>query len=259
MNYTIGQVSKALNISVQAIRLYQKKKLIEPTEVNDETGYRYFDEEEMGKIWRIKVLQSAGFQLSEIQALEELSLREIQDVFNEKRTQLNDEIKIKNMSLAYLDRQINAIDIFESDPKIEVKYIKTRYGHAFGLDERPTLYEHLSDLNNVQGDFGVNLEVSFQPSRRISLTVEDMTLKDLFAIYQDDREGASIQEAGLYICYHYKKGMKVKEIYKKLRAYAKENGYTLRGDAIELILINDNLVHQSKYNLFEIQIAVTKD
>lgn len=259
MNYTIGQVSKALNISVQAIRLYQKKNLIEPTEVNDETGYRYFDEEEMGRIWRIKVLQSAGFHLSEIKALEELSLRDIQDVIKEKREQLNDEIKIKNMSLAYLDRQIKAIDIFESDSKISIKYINRRYGHAFGLEDQTTFYDHLLDLSNIKGDLGINLEVSYVPSRRINLTEDGMTLKDLFAIYQDEREGASIQEAGIYICYHYKKGMKIKSIYKKLRAYAKENGYTLRGDAIELILINGNLVHESKYNLFEIQLAVIKD
>lgn len=258
MIYSIGQVSKALNISVQAIRLYQKKHLIVATEVDEETGYRYFNEEEMGKIWRIKVLQSAGFHLAEIKALEALALEDIQEIIKDKRKQLETEIRIKNMSLAYLDRQVEAIEMFESEAQISVKYIKRRHGQAFASDVQTTIFQHLIDLSHIEGDFGINQEVSYLPSRRMSVIGETVVFKDLFAIYLDDRQGHDIQEEGHYICCYCKEGMDVKAVYKAMRAYAKKNGYTLRGDAIERILINDNLVNQSKYNLFEVQMAIGK-
>ncbi|MDM8533968.1 MerR family transcriptional regulator [Clostridiaceae bacterium HSG29] len=257
--YSIGQVSKSLKISVQAIRLYQKKGLIKPTEVDENSGYRYFDEKEMGKLWRIKVLQSAGFELKEIKKLDELTLSSIEAILKIKRDKLQEEIKIKSMALDYLDRQLKAIDIWEKDSNIDIRWIDRRYGFSFGTSKETSLYNHLIELNNVEGTFGVNQEVTYMPSRRLNYVNGKMKFLDLFAIYQDKKTEINYQESGWYICYHKKEGSNIEEIYDNLINYIKENGYTLRGDAIEILLINDNLINDSKYNLREIQIAIIKD
>ena len=43
-------VSKILNLPVKTIRFYEAKGLFKPSKVDEESGYRYFDEKAIEKI-----------------------------------------------------------------------------------------------------------------------------------------------------------------------------------------------------------------
>lgn len=254
--HTIGKLSKTLGISVQSIRMYQKKGLIEPTYIDPETGYRYFADDDFGKLWRIKILQSAGFTLKEIIEIREKTISEIEDIITIKRDELEQTIMEKQVSLDYLNRKIEAIKSYQMPLEIEVKELPDRYGQDFKFDSKASAADYFNDLANIKGKFGMNQEVTHQPSRRTILKDDTVVLKDLFAVHEKYEEGLALQAGGKYICLRIKDRIKTKEAYNLIRMHAKENGYILRGDAIELLLLNNNLVDREDINLKEIQVAI---
>lgn len=255
--YSIGEVASALDVSVQAIRLYQKLGLITPVEINEKTGYRYFDDQAMMDIWRIKVMQSAGFELKEIKGLENKELSEITSLIKKRKHDLGKEILQKKLALKYLERQLKGIELWQQDTAIELRYIENRYGHSFGSVKR-NLFDHIVELNNVEGVVGVNQEVAHLPSRRLKYVDGEMQISDLFAINRKFKEGLAVQEAGWYLCTFSKDRSRRRDSYKKLFKHANEKGYRLRGDAIEIIVMN-NLVTDGRYSLTEIQLAIEFD
>lgn len=254
--YTIGKVSKTLGISVQSIRMYQKKGLVEPSYVDTETGYRYFGDDDFGKLWRVKILQSAGFKLKEIVELNDKSFEEIEALIVVKRNELKQTILEKQISLDYLNRKIEAFSDYKQPAKIQVKMINDRFGQDFLLDREGSAADHFNGLANIIGRYGINQEVAYLPSRRVTITDEGVFLKDLFAIHDRPSAGLSLQKGGPYICLKVKDRADTLEAYDEIKSYAKENDFTLRGDAIELILINNNLVDRDDFRLKEIQVAI---
>ena len=55
--FKIGQVSKILNLPVKTIRFYEEKGLFKPSKVDEESGYRYFDEKAIEKIAQVQFLR----------------------------------------------------------------------------------------------------------------------------------------------------------------------------------------------------------
>ncbi len=70
----IGEVSSLCNISIKTLRFYEEKGLIKPIEVDQFTGYRHYDEQNVKEIYKIQFLKDAGFSLDEIKNFDENSL-----------------------------------------------------------------------------------------------------------------------------------------------------------------------------------------
>jgi MerR family Zn(II)-responsive transcriptional regulator of zntA len=69
----IGELAKYTGMTVEAIRFYEAKGLIEASE-RLPSGYRLFDSNELQKLQFIRRAKSVGFTLSEISELLELRL-----------------------------------------------------------------------------------------------------------------------------------------------------------------------------------------
>jgi len=65
---TIGQVSKKSNISIETIRYYEKRGLLNCPK-RSKAGYRLYEESIFGQLTFIKKAQILGFSLSEIAKL----------------------------------------------------------------------------------------------------------------------------------------------------------------------------------------------
>ncbi len=68
----IGKLAKQVDITVEAIRFYEKSGLIEPPERN-ESGYRNYPEDTVQHVLFIKRAKELGFSLKEVREL--MSLR----------------------------------------------------------------------------------------------------------------------------------------------------------------------------------------
>ncbi|WP_034944332.1 MerR family transcriptional regulator [Erwinia oleae] len=64
MDLSIGEVSERSEVSVRAIRHYDKHGLV--TSIRGSNGYRYFNDQSVTEVRQIRRLIAAGFTLSEI-------------------------------------------------------------------------------------------------------------------------------------------------------------------------------------------------
>ena len=64
--YKIGDFSKIVGIPVRTLRFYDQYKVLQPSVVDNFTGYRYYSEENIIECEMIKLLKSLDFTLEEI-------------------------------------------------------------------------------------------------------------------------------------------------------------------------------------------------
>lgn len=65
----IGEIAEFFNVSRKAIRLYEKKNIIKPVEVDEETGYRYYSVKQVQQLNALLEMKALGFSLDEIKLI----------------------------------------------------------------------------------------------------------------------------------------------------------------------------------------------
>ncbi len=65
MRYSIGSLSKLSGVSIRALHYYDKLGLLRPSEVA-QSGYRYYDDAAVEKLWQILFFRELDFPLNEI-------------------------------------------------------------------------------------------------------------------------------------------------------------------------------------------------
>ncbi len=75
----IGEFSRLAQVSVKALRLYDRLGLIRPAYVDRFTSYRYYGLEQLPRLHRLLALKDLGFSLEEIGRLlqEEVPVAEL--------------------------------------------------------------------------------------------------------------------------------------------------------------------------------------
>ncbi len=118
MKLTIGKLAKQANVTIETIRYYQRKGLLDEP-IKPATGYRLYPSEAIFRIQFIKRAQLCGFALKEI--LELLSLdsghcSDVQKVAETKRQQIDNQIK--NL-MALRDVLDSLVQGCQNNPSIE--------------------------------------------------------------------------------------------------------------------------------------------
>lgn len=65
----IGEIAEFFGVSRKAIRLYEKKGIIKPVEVDTQNGYRYYSAEQVQQLNALLELKALGFSLDEIKTV----------------------------------------------------------------------------------------------------------------------------------------------------------------------------------------------
>ena len=96
---TIKEFASLCGCNPQTLRYYDHVDLLKPMQVDQKSGYRYYDEEQALQFVRIRNLQTAGFTLDEIRGLKEADHDVIYDAFTakikEKEARLQKTIEIR--------------------------------------------------------------------------------------------------------------------------------------------------------------------
>ena len=102
----IGKLAKLSGISVKALHVYEKKNIIKPVYVDENTGYRYYSPDQFRLVEALIGLQDMGFTLDEISRFlsGKCSKEEVSDMFDDKKVLLQEKIwkleaKIKELSV----------------------------------------------------------------------------------------------------------------------------------------------------------------
>lgn len=99
----IGVFSQMMQVTVKTLRYYEQKGLLLPCEVDEWTGYRYYNIEQMQRLNTIRQLQCLGFTLDEIKELYE------EDTHVPSIEQLNKKIKETEQHLQLLVMRRNQL------------------------------------------------------------------------------------------------------------------------------------------------------
>ena len=99
---TRGQLAKKCDVNIEALRYYEKRKLIDPPK-RSETGYRLYTEDDITRIRFIKNAQKLGFSLNEILELLKLRIyknKSCEEAKKKSQAKLEDvESKIKTLKI----------------------------------------------------------------------------------------------------------------------------------------------------------------
>ena len=116
--YSIGEFSDIINVSIYTLRYYEKENLINPKRMDN--GRRTYSEEDIAWIQFIKRLKETGMSIKEIHKYAELravggaTLEKRMEILKNHRCLLQEEIAKASENLNKLDEKIiyyeNAID-----------------------------------------------------------------------------------------------------------------------------------------------------
>ena len=152
--YTTGEFAKRANVSVRAIRYYDDKGLLKPSEVR-ESGYRYYTDLDFIKLQRIIVLKRLGFSLEDIA---EISSRDRDTDFIRESFQL--QLNLIQGKLAELRRMEQTIT--EANECISTSK-EPDWNKLIGLIHLLNMEETLADQykNSVNVDARINLHRNY--------------------------------------------------------------------------------------------------
>lgn len=184
--YSIGEVSKIMGVSIQALRYYSSTNILNPEYVNPSTGYRYYSADQLHFIDRIKYLQKFGLSLKEISTIiNDNDISQLLSILKERELECHEEIKKLNETIENIEwyknyfkyAMENGVNSNNSDVGITyTKYIKKRYMVATKIIE-----------NEPKEDFHIRLH-SIKNSKKLS-TLKYMRQFSYTLNFQDVVEG----------------------------------------------------------------------
>ena len=90
---TINNVAQLLHITPEAVRFYEKKKIVNPQR-DDENSYRYYTQTDIRKLYDCKIYQSMGFSLQEvIDIFDACSEDKLDEMIAEKEARLKEVVE----------------------------------------------------------------------------------------------------------------------------------------------------------------------
>ncbi len=103
--FKIGDFSKISGVTPRMLKYYEEVELLMPSVIDESNGYRYYDEDQLAVIAKIKMLQSIGFSSKEMKSMinDEIPL----EMFSDKKKEISDNIKQE-------EELIRSIEFFEN-------------------------------------------------------------------------------------------------------------------------------------------------
>lgn len=104
---SIGEFSKICGVSTKTLRYYDEIGLINPDEINAESGYRYYSIEQLKKMLYINRLKSYRFSLEEIRTMMQLEEDQSEEMLCSALHKKRNEIQEKLKAFEYLVKQLS--------------------------------------------------------------------------------------------------------------------------------------------------------
>jgi len=109
MRLRIGELAAEVGLTPQAIRFYETRGLLGPSERAGK-GYRYYGEEELARVRKLQALQAMGLSLDDIAHVLPLYYEDPTGVAGKKKI-----IELLRRQLAETDRKLAAIQTFRDE------------------------------------------------------------------------------------------------------------------------------------------------
>jgi len=137
----IGEIAGFFNVSVKAIRVYEKMGILKPVKVDENTGYRYYSADQVKQLDALLELREIGFSLAEIKDLLESGVtgERYMELLVHKKIMWQDKMSEAQEKIACIDEITERMQ--ESTPPIKL--------HELTEDERAHLLSRMVCLENL--------------------------------------------------------------------------------------------------------------
>ena len=146
----IGEIAAFFEVSVKALRIYEKMGILSPARIDENTGYRYYTPDQVKHLDAILELRELGFSLSEIQNLLKtgMSKEDYMEVLVHKKMMWQEKIITAQDRIDEIDEIIEKLAA--SKPPVKI--------HELTDDERASLLNKIACLDvNLHDLHGRNI------------------------------------------------------------------------------------------------------
>ena len=148
--FKIGEVAGIFDISIRALRLYDKLDIIKPSLVDEKTGYRYYTTEQINELRTLVCLKSVGLSLDEIKAVldDDDAPAKLLDILSQKKQSWLDQIEIAKLNVKLIaDMEKNAMEQLEKqkDTQANPEQRARRLSKLVSM-ENPKIVSELSEV-----------------------------------------------------------------------------------------------------------------
>lgn len=246
----IGDFSRLSRVSIRMLRYYDEVGLLKPDKVDDFTGYRYYNEEQLLAMGRINALKDMGFGVSAIaEIMKSSNPKEIEQIFQVQKAQLLEEVKDLNHRIQFLDTAIARLrkdEIMKYDciikqmperyvasvrkviPKYEEEgrlwHILFSETAKFGMIPCGPAMAKLHDKEYKENDVDVEVQIEVKGHYENTENVTFFTEPEMTV--------ASATFKGSY--------EQFSDVYASLAAWVSENGYEFAGPMIDVYHVSPN-------------------
>ena len=115
----IGDFSKLSRVSIKALRLYDEMGLLKPVEVDRFTGYRYYEFDQLPRLYRILALKDLGFSLEAISRLleGEVSVEQMRGMLKLRQAEIDISLERAKIARERMELEEKTRD-FQSQPAV---------------------------------------------------------------------------------------------------------------------------------------------
>jgi len=270
---TIGTMAKINGISEQTLRLYDKIKLLQPSEINIETGYRYYNIKQCAQLDMIQYMKALGMNLIQIkECFDKKDIREFRQRLETQKLNIEKQMLEMHYTKQAIERSVESYRRYESAPEentVILEYIKERrifcYDtkincYSYGMD----YYEHI--LRSLKKNYVLHhLPMCYfcnvgSIMRKEYFQRKELCATEVILFVEDDFEsedGMEIIPEGMYLCTYCYGFNKEEESLKLLMDYITDHNYEVKGDCISEILIEFPTFNNYDRNaFFKLQVPV---
>lgn len=262
---SIGQMAKMNQTTVQALRLYDQMGILKPIEINEETGYRYYDVKQSAQLDMIHYMKATGMKLKEIKRIfDNRDLTMLNQVLRQHLHFIEEEIQDLYMQKKAVKRMIDSYDRYIKSPEdgtITLEYIEDRKIYSYMTDVNfydygIEVYENiLKDLKKVMKEQGIP-EVYYY-NAGTTIFKEDFKRKkylsnEIFVFVDQDCTSSYLQvlPTSMYACMYCDDFDKEKDYILKLYDYIQEHNWEISGDYICEVLTELPITKSNKREMF---------
>ena len=269
----IGDFSKLSRVSIKTLRFYDEMGLLEPIEVDRFTGYRYYECDQLPRLYRILALKDLGFSLEEIGYLLEgdLSTEQMRGMLKLRQAEIRQRMEEEEERLDRVELWLRQIEQENSMSKYDVvlkKIEPLKVASVRGVVPTPpdqrSLWDELLAYLNGQSAKMIGPPMAIYHDKEFK--ERDWDIEVVMPIVEElsAQNGVKIYHLPAYekmaCVVHTGPFATIGEAYDALAQWIDQNGYQIVGPGRELNLrLPDKLGDQNDPNTVnEIQFPVEK-
>lgn len=182
---TIGQFAKKHNISTKTLHHYEKLDLLHPIKVDQESGYRYYDDSQSSDVKMILFLKELGLSLSEVKELiqKDYSKESLKEFMIFKRKQSEQDLDstsrrlYKIESIIQVINQSSSINVKELINMSEEQLFTGKYGRGKFLELTEKAFNQAMDEDTPLSFISMDLDKFQKVNQTYGYEVGDVVLQ----------------------------------------------------------------------------------